>query len=163
MGCAERIQRIAGKQGLLMLYIVILLLGAGISYYALSDYMKAQPEKFNDIFRKVLAIALGGMAFIILIKGNIPVAGVLAVAAVLSWQGALWSYLRAKAGSPPKEVSDNKMTREEALKILELSGSPTEEEIKSAHHRLMKRIHPDQGGSGYFAAKLNQAKDVLLK
>ncbi|WP_438992488.1 hypothetical protein, partial [Pseudemcibacter sp.] len=60
-----------------MLYIVILLLGAGITYYAVSNYMKTQPEKFNGVFRKVLAIALGVMAFVILIKGNIPVAGVL--------------------------------------------------------------------------------------
>jgi len=147
-----------------MLYIVILLLGASITYYAVSNYMKTQPEKFNDVFRKVLAIALGVMAFVILIKGNIPVAGVLAVASVLSWQGALWSYLRAKAGGPQMEVSqDGKMTKAEALKILELSGDPSEQEIKDAHHRLMKKIHPDQGGSGYFAAKLNQAKDVLLK
>lgn len=147
-----------------MLYVVILLMGAGISYYALSNYMKTQPEKFNDIFRKVLAIALGAMAFFILIRGNIPVAGILAVAAVLSWQGALWSYLRSKAGGPQMEVKeDSKMTREEALEILELSGDPTGEDIKAAHHRLMKKIHPDQGGSGYFAAKLNQAKDILLK
>lgn len=147
-----------------MLYIVILLLGAGITYYAVSNYMKTQPEKFNDVFRKVLAIALGVMSFFILIKGNIPVAGVLAVAAVLSWQGALWSYLRAKAGSSQSEINqDGKMTREEALKILELTGNPSEDEIKESHHRLMKKIHPDQGGSGYFAAKLNQAKDVLLK
>ena len=147
-----------------MLYIVILLLGAGITYYAVSNYMKTQPKTFNDVFRKVLAVALGIMSFVILIKGNIPVASVLAVAAVLSWQGALWSYLRAKAGGPQMEVSqDSKMTREEALKILELSGDPSDQEIKNAHLKLMKKIHPDQGGSGYFAAKLNQAKDVLLK
>lgn len=147
-----------------MLYIVILLLGAGITYYAISNYMKTQPENFNGIFRKVLAVALGVFAFVILIKGNIPVAGVLAVASVLSWQGTLWSYLRAKAGGPQLDpAEENKMTPAEALKILELTGNPSAEEIKAAHHRLMKKIHPDQGGSGYFAAKLNQAKDILLK
>ncbi|MCC3860475.1 hypothetical protein [Pseudemcibacter aquimaris] len=147
----------------MILYALILLLGAGISYYAISNYMKTQPEKFNDTFRKVLAIALGAMAFIILIKGNIPVAGVLAVAAALSWQGTLWSYLRSKAGvEQPKPKYDSKMSREEALEILELQGNPTPDDIKAAHHRLMMKIHPDQGGSGYFAAKLNQAKDILL-
>ena len=142
---------------------VILIIGAVILYFALSKYLTKQPEKFNDIFRKVLAIVLGGAAFLILVKGNIAVAGVLGMAAVLSWQGALWAYLRSKAdGSQVSQHSKSDMTREQALEILELSGSPTEEQIKAAHHRLMMKIHPDQGGSGYFAAQLNQAKDLLL-
>lgn len=143
---------------------IILILGAIILYFALSKYLNKKPEQFNDMFRKVLAVVLGVVAFIILIKGNVAVAGVLATAAVLSWQGSLWTYLRAKADGPHLAQNKNEdMSREEALTILELSGSPSVEEIKAAHHRLMKKIHPDQGGSGYFAAKLNQAKDLLLK
>ncbi|MDG1438634.1 MAG: DnaJ domain-containing protein [Emcibacteraceae bacterium] len=129
----------------------------------MSKYLNAQPENFNDIFRKVLAVVLGVSAFFILVKGNIAVAGVLATAAVLSWQGSLWTYLRSKAGGTTVEQkSGPEMTRKEALEILELSGTPSSDEIKAAHHKLMKKIHPDQGGSGYFAAKLNQAKDILL-
>ena len=147
------------------MHIVIILIGAAILYFALSKYLNKQPEKFNDMFAKVLAVALGVMAFFILVKGNIPVAVVLATGAVLSWQGSLWSYLRSKAGDPGavQKPAVEAMTIKEALEILELSGTPTDEEIKAAHHRLMKKIHPDQGGSGYFAAKLNQAKELLLK
>lgn len=143
---------------------VILIIGAVILYFALSKYLNKQPEKFNDIFRKVLAVVLGGAAFLILVKGNVAVAGVLGMAAVLSWQGALWAYLRSKAGGAPvSQQNKDEMTREQALEILELSDKPTVEEIKAAHHRLMMKIHPDQGGSGYFATQLNQAKDLLLK
>ena len=114
--------------------------------------------------RTSLAVVLGVVAFIILIKGNVAVAGVLATAAVLSWQGSLWTYLKSKAGGPQLSQNNTEsMTRDEALEILELSDSPSRDEIKVAHHRLMKKIHPDRGGSGYFAAKLNQAKDLLLK
>ena len=54
------------------------------------------------------------------------------------------------------------MTVEEAHALLGLAPGATSEEIKVAHHRLMKKFHPDQGGSDYIAAKLNQAKDLLL-
>lgn len=52
--------------------------------------------------------------------------------------------------------------RSSALRILGLEGAPSPAEIREAHRRLMKRAHPDLGGSAELAAKINAAKDALL-
>jgi DnaJ domain len=66
-------------------------------------------------------------------------------------------------GGKSQESKSTAMTPDEALAVLGLKKGASPDDIRSVHRKLMKDFHPDKGGSDYLAAKINQAKDVLLQ
>lgn len=83
------------------------------------------------------------------------------------WRAAAaWGEAEPGAGggaSPPPRNRGGRMDRAEALAVLGLEEGATEEEIRAAHRRLMRAAHPDSGGSAWIAARLNEARDTLLR
>lgn len=81
----------------------------------------------------------------------------------------LESYLEQRfPGEAPFEdqrssaPAEGELSRAQALAVLGLDDNASEEDIITAHRKLMQKLHPDRGGSDYLAAKINQAKDFLL-
>jgi len=67
-------------------------------------------------------------------------------------------FLRNKSQIFKKEI----MTKREALEILGLDESASKEDILKSHQKLIKKNHPDIGGSDWITKKLNKARDILL-
>jgi hypothetical protein len=69
----------------------------------------------------------------------------------------------AAAANGGRASRGGKMTEEEDYQILGLQLGATAQDIARAHRSLMKKFHPDQGGSTYLAARINEAKEVLIR
>jgi hypothetical protein len=86
------------------------------------------------------------------------------LAAYLDRRDASWrEHAQADAAAGRSSPARGPMTHEEAYQVLGLEPGAKAEDIVHAHRTLMKRIHPDLGGTDYLAARVNEAKDTLLR
>lgn len=117
----------------------------------------------------VLAVTAGVMVLLLLtVRGGAEMAIPLLI--VLAPLLVRWLGARSVSSSPPPsgQATDSSkipgiMDRAEAYRVLGLRPESSREEIQAAYRRLIQRVHPDRGGSSYLAARLNQARDILLE
>jgi hypothetical protein len=90
--------------------------------------------------------------------------GAVLMEAYLDRRSRGWRSRNSDDGARTKHRSPQgaTMTTSEAYEVLGLKPGAKEEQIRAAHRRLMMKFHPDQGGSTYLAARINEAKDVLF-
>lgn len=85
--------------------------------------------------------------------------------AYLDWRVAGWrekAEEAAEASAGRARSRGARMSPDEARAVLEVGLDASEDDIRQAHRRLMMKMHPDHGGSTYLAARINEAKEVLL-
>jgi len=146
--------------GLIALVVVLLLAAA---------YSRAKPRDLATGIRFSGGLLLGLVTIALAVTGRVGLAFLAAAGAWVLIAGTAPPWLRPPQGGPggqrefPPGRRGVAMSRAEALKVLGLEEGATEEQIRAAHRRLILQIHPDKGGTSYLAAKINEAKDVLLR
>ena len=148
--------------GLIVLFIAVF--GAGwLLMRVARGAMTAEENRTMTILKVViwlgliaalLAIRLWPLAFMVLIA---------AVAVTLIEQWRARSIGEGEARTPAERGPARPMTAEEAASVLGVGVDASAEEIRAAHRRLIAQIHPDKGGTDYLAAKINEARDFLLR
>jgi hypothetical protein len=141
--------------GVIVLVVLLLMLRA---------YLDANPHDLAVAFRwgGIVLLGLLALGLLFLRRPSLAlIAGTVTVAAyvLLRARGAGWFAPKPR---PARRASRTGMSRKEALEVLGLAEGSTAEDIRAAHHRLMQQTHPDHGGTDYLAAKINEARDVLL-
>jgi DnaJ domain len=112
--------------------------------------------------------ALGGLSLMLLLvlTGREGIAiGAAVLFGPIIWERWRAAHPDARFGprpAPPPPPGGGAMTEAEAYQVLGLAPGASPAEIRAAHRRLMRAAHPDAGGSDWLAARLNQARDVLL-
>ena len=55
-----------------------------------------------------------------------------------------------------------KMSLRESYELLGIDENAPLEVIIKSHKELIRKLHPDKGGSSYLSAKVNEARDIIL-
>lgn len=142
--------------------IVLLLIGV-VLYLSASNRLRHWPAARAEFLRALMTVTLVVLALVAAFTGRfsiVPITLFLAIPIVRTVLDPKRDHI------PPdrQQKMTAEMTRDEALRILELDvEEATPAAVEVAYVRLMKLVHPDRGGTTYFAAKLNAARDFLTK
>lgn len=153
--------------------MIFLLLGGASLLAVMAALGMFSRARVTDIKQfGVWTVAIGGLLMAALLfltgRGAVAVAGLVFLGPLLwSWVGLAKPDGKLGGGATRPEGARNNarsgaMTRAEALDVLGLPAKAGRADIQAAYIRLMRAAHPDRGGSDWIAARINQARDILL-
>jgi hypothetical protein len=135
-------------------------------------YTGAHPRSLARGLQLAGGVLLALLTVVLVITGRAAFGFLTAGAAWYLLFGSVPPWQRTSAGPGPTGSQQGRsappprmgvMSRSEALKVLGLDEGATAEQIRASHRKLIQQLHPDKGGTNYLAAKINEAKDVLLR
>lgn len=143
---------------------LLLILGLIIGLYALYRFfLNAELAQVKAFFLMAILVVLCTALFTLAVTGRLP-AAIAILTAVIPLAAGL---IKARNQDTKEEFHFNDdhvvESRSDALEILGLDADASDDDIKDAYKKLMQKVHPDHEGSEWIAAKLNQARDFLLK
>lgn len=140
-----------------MLPRILLIAALLIGLFVLARWLRRSP--YSHWLGRLLVIA-GGITILLMltVRGAAEVALPILVALI-----ALFRHWLQSRPLPNTPQANRIMKIEDAQQILGVSANATPQQIRTAHRRLIQRLHPDHGGSAYLATQINQARDLLLR
>lgn len=147
----------------------MVMLAAGLAMlaallFAARSFSRASVATIKSLLAWIAALAGISLACLLLLTGR----GAAALSGLVLFGPLIWNWWKQHAanappqGSAPPPIRVGPMKRGEALQVLGLTDPVSDSDIRAAWVRLMRVAHPDSGGSDWLAARVNQAKDVLL-
>lgn len=151
-----------------MYWLVLAAIALGAVVYFGGAFKSGLKQRWRDTLRGLVAGGFGALAVLFALSGRIGPSILAASLVFLLARPMIQTLLaryrqngsQARAGAARHKFES--MSREEALAVLGLGPGASREDVKQAYHRLMLKLHPDQGGTDYLAAKINRAKEILL-
>ena len=137
--------------------IITILLSIFVNFIHLSHY------KFKKYLKLFIFICLI-LFLIILMRFNPKIVSLIPLVFVLffKWMPVLTFLKNIFFSKKTESVNYKKMDRDEALEILGLDRKATKDEIIERYNKLIKKNHPDLGGSEWITKRINKARDILL-
>ena len=147
----------------MVFYLIAAIVILTILIYIITELIHLPKKKFKKYVKfffltLIICIVLFLMRFFPAVITSIPAIFLI----LFRWGNFINFIAKVFLRNKSQHFKKESMTKKEALEILGLEENETREEIIKSHQNLIKKNHPDIGGSDWVTKKLNKARDILL-